>query len=739
MTFLKRSQKVPLRTTLVVPFVLQIVAAVGLVGYLSFRSGQEAVNDLANQLIDSAGQRMNEHLDTYLALPQQINQRNAAEIAAGTLDLQNSSALQNYFWRQAKVFESLSYIGYARTDGSEVGAGRWIDGANLLVFDSPLEGSSVDYLADEQGNPAQVVQRYDYDPRKQVWYEPTVAAGEPIWGGVVTGIASNLELTDVGESLQQADANSTLGVDSFYMIAAARHPVYGADGQLAGILVADLVLTQISQFLNQLQVSPNGQAFIIERDGQLVASSGAVPVVDVVDGQTVRFNAETSPDPYLRAVLSATEDAYGSFPSIQQEQLLTFAFDGKRHFAQVRPWQDDFGLDWLVLVTVPESDFMAEINRNRRNTMLLCLGALLLAILVGISTARWVARPLNRLTTASKAVAGGQLDQRVAETSRISELKTLSHSFNSMADQLQESFETLEDKVEARTAELATANEQITALNAKLKAENLRMGAELDVARQIQQMILPKAEELENVVGLDIAGFMEPADEVGGDYYDVLETNGVVTIGIGDVTGHGLESGLLMLMTQTAVRTLKEVQEHDPVQFLDALNRTIYRNVQRMNSDRNLTLAILNYAAGRVSISGQHEETLVVRADGTIERIDTMDLGLPIGLDDDIADFIDHATIVLQPGDGVVLYTDGIPEAYNPKKEQYELERLCEVLSANWQQSAEVVKDAVIADVRHFIGTQKVFDDITLLVLKQEDISTSATEASSQSRLVAQL
>jgi len=278
----------------------------------------------------------------------------------------------------------------------------------------------------------------------------------------------------------------------------------------------------------------------------------------------------------------------------------------------------------------------------------------------------------------------------------------------------------LEDKVKERTAELAQANEEISQLNEKLKAENLRMSAELDVARQLQYMILPKSDELEAIEGLDIAGFMEPADEVGGDYYDILCTDNVVTVGIGDVTGHGLESGILMMMTQTVVRTLDEIRERDPVKFLDTLNRTLYKNVQRMNSDRNLTLAILNYTDGKVSISGQHEESIVVRAGGIIERIDTMDLGFPIALDDDIADFIDQALIELQPGDSIVLYTDGIPEAENMENEQYGLDRLCDVIHQNWDKSAAAMKDTIIDDVRQFIGKQKVFDDITLVVLKQD-------------------
>jgi CHASE2 domain-containing sensor protein/serine phosphatase RsbU (regulator of sigma subunit) len=286
--------------------------------------------------------------------------------------------------------------------------------------------------------------------------------------------------------------------------------------------------------------------------------------------------------------------------------------------------------------------------------------------------------------------------------------------------QLEDYAHTLEDKVTQRTAELAQANEEISNLNEKLKQENIRMGAELDVARTLQQMVLPKPEELKALEGIDVAGYMEPADEVGGDYYDILYKDGLVTIGIGDVTGHGLESGILMLMTQTAVRTLQEIKETDPVKFLDSLNRTIYRNVQRMNSDKNLTLAIINYSEGRVSVSGQHEETIIVRTGGKIECIDTMDLGLPIGLDDDIADFIDHTIIELDPGDGIVLYTDGIPEAFDTNKKQYGMERLCEILSNNWHLTAQEIKQVVIDDLRTFIGPQKVFDDITLVVLKQQ-------------------
>ena len=315
------------------------------------------------------------------------------------------------------------------------------------------------------------------------------------------------------------------------------------------------------------------------------------------------------------------------------------------------------------------------------------------------------------------ATAEGQIFTRNTQQD-LAQLKSQVATLTQLLDVFDKSILVQSDRLEQAIEQLADSAQKLDTLNQRLKEDNLRMGAELDIVRQMQQMILPNPEELE-IEGLDIAGYMEAADEVGGDYYDVLNTDGVVTLGIGDVTGHGLESGILMLMAQTAVRTLKEIRETDPVRFLDALNRTLYKNVQRMNSEKSLTLAILNYSEGWVSISGQHEETLIVRNGGQVERMDTMDLGLPIALHDDIAEFISHISIELQLGDGIVLYTDGIPEAKDIKKKQYGVEQMCEVISQNWHLSAQEIKQAVIDDLRRHIGTQKVFDDITLLVVKR--------------------
>ena len=338
---------------------------------------------------------------------------------------------------------------------------------------------------------------------------------------------------------------------------------------------------------------------------------------------------------------------------------------------------------------------------KKRIISLVVLMSLGIVTYVFVSFYQAVMETVLVLDEASKKMASGNLNHKIILENK-DELGQVVGSFNKIADAL------------------VYANLEITVLNDRLKSENMRMSAELDVTRKIQQMLLPKDRELKEVLGLDIAGFMESADEVGGDYYDVLQQDGRVKIGIGDVTGHGLESGVLMIMVQTAVRTLLAYNEPDPVRFLGAINRVIYDNVQRMKSDKNASLALLDYQEGMLKLSGQHEEMIVVRCNGSVERFDTIDLGFPIGLDVDITEFVAEKLVQLYTGDVVVLYTDGITEAENMDKMLYGLERLIKVVKIHWQRTAGQIRHAVIDDVRSHIGEQKLFDDITLLILKQK-------------------
>ncbi len=135
--------------------------------------------------------------------------------------------------------------------------------------------------------------------------------------------------------------------------------------------------------------------------------------------------------------------------------------------------------------------------------------------------------------------------------------------------------------------------------------------------------------------------------------------------------------------------------------------------------EKMLTVAVLDYRDGQVSLSGQHEHIILVRNNGSLELVDTVDLGFPVGLDEEIAKFVSQVNIHLESGDGIVLYTDGVIEAENAAGELYGLNRLTRIVNETWKLPAESIKESVVRDVLNHIGKQKMFDDLTLVILKK--------------------
>jgi sigma-B regulation protein RsbU (phosphoserine phosphatase) len=695
---------------LIIPFVLQTVGLAAVVGYLSYQNGQKSVNDLVQNLQLEVQARIRDRLNSYFTVPPQLNQINADAYELGRLDLLNFKTTGQYFWRQLQVF-NVSFIDFANLKGEYVGVGDFGDG-NIRIEDIPLNtrGKSYQYSTDTKGNRVQLVSAQNYNPFEEDWFTNALESKKPIW----------------------SDIYNWDGYPQIMSISAS-YPVYSQNAKLVGVLGVDLKLSTISDFLSQLKIGKSGKAFVLERSGLLVASSIKEPPFLMVDGKAQRLPALKSQDFDIRRTTASLQAALGDLATLRGNHRLTLEIAGQKKYVQVSPWRDKLGLDWLVVMVIPESDFMAQIHANTQRTALLSIAALLIATGLGILTARWISSPILRLSRASQVFAqaaqqrfmSGTVDQPIVKSS-IQELEMLSQSFYQMGTQLQNSFaeleaanQELEQRVAQRTLDLQQANAKITQLNQQLQTDNVRMSAELDVTRRLQQMMLPKAEELEHLGDLDIACFMESAQEVGGDYYDVIPGDRQITIGIGDVTGHGLESGVLMIMAQTAVRTLLAMNEQEPARFLKALNQVLYENAQRLSPGKNMTFALFQYQNQQLQVSGQHEDVLVFRANGAIEQVETLELGMPLGLVQDIQDFVGQTQIQLHSGDGVVLYTDGIPEAEGPDRALYGLERLMTVVQQHWAESAHEIQQRVIEDVRSHRGDCPVDDDITLVILKK--------------------
>jgi signal transduction histidine kinase/DNA-binding NarL/FixJ family response regulator len=442
LTETKKFKGLPLRLVLVLPFVLQVVGAVGIVGYLSFKNGQQAVNALADRLMDKSSNLVSKHLDSYLETPQKLNQINLDAIELGLLDLKDLKAAGHYFWKQLQAYPDLTYNGYTITTGETIGVGRFLAGQGVTIDEiSPATiWKTYTYATDNRGNRTKIAAVYDdYDPKTEGWYKDAVKAGKPVWSAVYNW-----------------DGEEFAG----YLSISATRPIYDEKHQLVGVIGIDLLLASISDFLQQLKISPTAKTFIIERDGLLIASSSNEKLFTIVNGVAKRLSATISSDSQIQATTKFLQQKFGSFQAIKDVEKLDFQLQGQRQFVRVIPWKDKFGLDWLVVTTIPESDFMAQIDANTQTTIALCFVAFLVAVGLGLITSRWIAQPILRLGKASVAIAQGDLNQQV-EVKGIIELGVLSHSFNEMAKQLQASF-----------ANLALTNKQLDRVNQELEQNN---------------------------------------------------------------------------------------------------------------------------------------------------------------------------------------------------------------------------------------------------------------------------
>jgi len=419
----KLSGKATLQTVLIVPFVLQVFAAVGIVGYLSFRNSQRAVNDLAGQLMGEVSNRIEQNLRTYLQTPHQINQSKLDAVKLGFVNMKDLSAWEKYLWRQVQLYPYINFTSIANPDGEYRTGEKMSNGTLLINASGPSTGFDFySYNTNNRGDRTTVAALVkNFDIREHPSYAYAALEAKPNWSSVYV---SFLEPT---------------------LILSALQPVYNSQKQLEGVLIAALRLDSIGQFLNSLKIGKSGQTFIIERNGTLLATSTPEKPFRTQNGKKELFKVIESSDAVTQTTAKYLESHFQNLQQITKAQQINVEINGQHKFLKVLPFQDGKGLDWLIVVVLPEADFMEQIHASNRTTMLLCLAALAMATVLGIFTSRWIIKPILKLKDAAIALSEGQFDKNV-KLDRSDELGVLAAAFNSMAAQLQASFTALETK-----------------------------------------------------------------------------------------------------------------------------------------------------------------------------------------------------------------------------------------------------------------------------------------------------
>jgi methyl-accepting chemotaxis protein len=457
-------------------FLAPLLTCVGLMGWIALESSQRTANNFSQRMMKTLSEQVKERLNNYLNAPLTINNINADAIEQGQLNLQNLTQVEHHFWHQTKTFKYVSGIqfGYAER-GQLQGIVREKNGdKEVLEFNIANDSTNMAntiYAVDEKGNRAKELRRRpNYDARKRPWYKKAVEVKKPAWTeifGKKTSAESQLRLSAV-------------------------HPVYekGSD-KLKGVLAVDFFLTEISDFLHEIK---KGQSkgiliFIVERSGDLVATSSDAPVfIDEGNSEDSikQIAAIKSQERMIQATAVEVDKKFqGGFSGIQKNTPLKFSPFGEAQRVQIQPFKE-LGLDWLVVVIVPEKEFMQGFERTKNVTIVLGIGALAFSVILGLLVTRWLINPILQLNTAATQIKADEFDPKSIApiAQRSDEIGQLAQVFEEMAEVVYSREQSLKDRVQQLMKETDQAKK---AALAKQIAGNLDVEALLvrsQIARQ---------------------------------------------------------------------------------------------------------------------------------------------------------------------------------------------------------------------------------------------------------------
>ncbi|MBN2617922.1 MAG: SpoIIE family protein phosphatase [Spirochaetales bacterium] len=526
--------------------------------------------------------------------------------------------------------------------------------------------------------------------------------------------------------------------------------VINKEPEVIGVTVIIIPVKEVFSEYMDIVYGETGSVFISNKEGRFIFNKN----------ESLIMNNRVSQ-------LPATTNLAGIEESMidLNKGFATYYDKGKKNFISFSPVPLT---SWSLAITGAYSEFSAIVSQIILGSIIILIVSLIFSSLLIYLMVHGVVMPITILTDVATRISDGDLTAR-SNIITNNEVGILSNAFNLMVNRVEDQNRILEKEVEERTSELhaaneelATQNESIEAMNEELKVHNESLDTysreieamyeelqvtnesldsknreveamneelnasnrmlaktrdalwtEMELAQKIQTVLLP---EKPAIKGFEIAAFMNTTATVGGDYYDVLNVDGKDWFLIGDVSGHGVSAGLIMMMVQTSIHiALSQNPDLNPADLLTLINRTIHSNISKLGGKRYMTLTVFACLdSNKFSFAGAHLPVIIYRKEeNRIEFLETP--GTWVGLVDDIENLNKANTFSLNNGDALLLYTDGISEAVCRDGKLFSQEGLAELFFNNIDKSVDNICSVIKSRSKDLV----VDDDITVMILKK--------------------
>ncbi|QDS99161.1 SpoIIE family protein phosphatase [Adhaeretor mobilis] len=657
--------KLPLRISAPIVLSLPVLIAVAVLSLIAFWQARSAANKMANDQIVEIHKRIDQQLGDLLSMPARINRINAQMLDEDRLDLGDLRSWRAFLYEQAMAFEMLSGILWGSAEGEAVWMFRYPgkEGYEFGIKDDDTGEEVFEYRMDAKNQmSADPVGHYEYDPRKRPWYTNAIRAGEAAW-------------------TEYAWVNQDGGEVTYGL--AYPQPYYNQEGELLGVLDAEISLHDVSRFLGSLEIGRTGMAYIIDREGDLLASS-----VDaaVHDSDLKRIPAHTSQHGSISATATVLNNDFASLSDFEGTYHKLVKIDDQPQLMIVSPLSGHAGINWLTVTVVPEHDFLDAVYKLRRRSFYSGLVAVLVTLLLGVGMASVFVRPIFRLVSHVRKIGEGNLTEQL-HLNYGPEFVQLSNEINTMTEDLR---------------------------------DRMRMRRSLAVAMEVQQSLLPS--DTPKLEGLDVAGHSTYCDETGGDYYDFLEVAGLseksAAIALGDVMGHGVAAAMLMATARGVLRSRCQ----EPGSLSDLLNHMNRMLVEDTGGERFMTMLLLTIDLEQHEIrwtSAGHDAPIVFDKETSTFVEYEFEGSLPLGLFEQ-DDYEEYTVKDVRSGQILIVATDGLWETQGEHGEFYGKDRVNDLLRRHAESSAEEISQHIRKELAEFRGPLSPDDDVTFVIVKIE-------------------